>query len=59
MVDPHHQFGQLVIQRTNINAATIFSMYQSGESTSTIVILYDITEEQVNDAILFGKPKAA
>jgi uncharacterized protein (DUF433 family) len=34
-------------------------MYQSGESTSTIGILYDITEEQVDDAILFCKQKAA
>lgn len=59
VVDPHHQFGQPVIQGTNINAATIFSMYESGESTSTIGILYDITEEQVNDAILFCKGKAA
>lgn len=59
VVDPHHQFGQPVIQGTNINAATIFSMYQSGESVWTIGTLYDITEEQVNDAILFCKPKAA
>ena len=59
VVDPHHQFGQPVIQGTNITAATIFSMYQSGEPTSIIGILYDITEEQVNDAILFCKHKAA
>jgi len=59
VVDPHHQFGQPVIQGTNINAATIFSMYESGESTSTMAILYDITQEQVNDAILFCKGKAA
>ncbi|MBA4139412.1 MAG: DUF433 domain-containing protein [Segetibacter sp.] len=26
------QFGQPVIRGTNINAVTIFSMYQSGES---------------------------
>jgi uncharacterized protein (DUF433 family) len=59
VVDPHHQFGQPVIQGTNINAATIFSMYQSGESSSTISLLYDITTKQVNDAILFCKGKAA
>lgn len=59
VVDPHHQFGQPVIQGTNVNAATIFSMYDSGESKSTIGILYDLTEEQVNDAIAFCKRKAA
>ena len=59
VVDPHHQFGQPVINGTNINAATLFSMYQSGEPLSTIGILYDLTEEQVNDAIAFCKRKAA
>lgn len=59
VVDPHHQFGQPVINGTNINATTVFSMYESGESTSTIGILYDLTEEQVNDAIAFCKQKAA
>ena len=59
VVDPHHQFGQPVIHGTNINAATIYSMYESGEPLSTIGILYDLTEEQVNDAITFCKRKAA
>ena len=59
VVDPHHQFGQPVIQGTNINAATIFSMYESGEPLSTIGILYDLTEDQVNDAVAFCKRKSA
>jgi uncharacterized protein (DUF433 family) len=59
VVDPHHQFGQPVIQGTNINAATIHSMYESGESLQTIGILYDLTERQVTDAIAFCKRKAA
>lgn len=59
VVDPHHQFGQPVIVGTNINAATIYSMYESGERLSTISILYDLTKEQVNDAIAFCKSKAA
>ena len=59
VVDPHHQFGQAVIHGTNINAATIYSMHKSGESLSTIGILYDLTEEQMNDAIAFCKRKAA
>lgn len=59
VVDPHHQFGQPIIHGTNINAANIYSMYQSGEPLSTIGILYDLTEEQVNDAIAFCKRTAA
>lgn len=59
VVDPRHQFGQPVIHGTNVNAATIYSMYESGEPLSTIGILYDLTEEQVNDAIAFCKRKAA
>lgn len=59
VVDPHHQFGQPVIQGTNINASTIYSMHQSGEKLSTISILYDLTEKQVEDAIAFCKSKAA
>ena len=59
VVDPHHQYGQPVISGTNITAETINSMYESGESQSTIGILYDLTEKQVNDAIDFCKHKAA
>lgn len=59
VVDPHHQFGQPTIKGTNINAATLFSMYESGEPVATIGILYDLTEAQVADAIAFCKRKAA
>jgi len=59
VVDPHHQFGQPVIDGTNINAASIFSMYKSGEPTSIIGSLYDLSEQQVKDAIAFCERKAA
>jgi uncharacterized protein (DUF433 family) len=59
VVDPHHQFGQPVIYGTNINAETIWSMYNSGEAVSTIGVLYDISTAEVNDAISFCQPKAA
>ncbi len=59
VVDPHHQFGQPVIKGTNINATTPFSMYESGEPITTISILYDLREGQVNDAIAFCKRQAA
>jgi uncharacterized protein (DUF433 family) len=59
VVDPQHQFGQPVINGTNINASVIYSMYESGEPISAIGILYDLTERQVNDAIAFCKRKVA
>ncbi|HMO61905.1 MAG TPA: DUF433 domain-containing protein [Ferruginibacter sp.] len=59
VVDPHHQFGQPIINGTNISAEGIFYMYQSNEPVESIGILYDITEKQVNDAINFYKSKAA
>lgn len=59
VVDPHHQFGQPIINGTNINAEGIFSMYQSSEPIETIGILYDLTEKQVKDAINFYKSDAA
>lgn len=59
IVDPHHQFGQPVLNGTNINAEVIFSMYESGEPIESIGILYDLTKKQVNDAISFYKKSAA
>lgn len=59
VVDPHHQFGQPIINGTNINASSVYSMYVSGESINVIGILYDLTEKQVNDAIIFCKRKVA
>lgn len=59
IVNPHHQFGQPVLNGTNINAEVIFSMYESGEPIETIGILYDLTKKQVNDAISFYKKPAA
>ena len=59
VVDPHHQFGQPIIKGTNINAAVIFSMYESGEPIQSIGILYDLTEKQVKDAVSLYQRKAA
>lgn len=58
VVDPHHQFGQPVIDGTNVMAASIFSMYQSGEQVEQISRLYDLQIEWVNEAIRFYKQSA-
>jgi len=58
VVDPHHQFGLPVIEGTNINTDTIFSMYDSGENITSISALYDISEKQIKDIIKFSKDAA-
>lgn len=58
VVDPHHQFGQPVIEGTNVTAAVLFSMYQSGENVEQIGKLYDLKTDVVNEAIQFLKHAA-
>ncbi len=53
VINPHNQFGQPIIEGTNINTDVIFSMIESGESVISIGILYDITEKEIRDVISF------
>lgn len=59
IVDPHHQFGQPVIEDTNILAETIFNLYQASESPEFISRLYQLKEEEVKDAIALFTPNQA
>ena len=59
VVDPHHQFGQPVINGTNLQTKTIFRLYDAGESKDNICNLYEITESQVDDAIRLHTRKVA
>lgn len=58
VVSPHHQFGLPVIEGTNINTDTIFSLYDSGEKIETISVLYNLSIKQVKDTISFSKTAA-
>lgn len=58
VVDPHHQFGQPVINGTNINAEVIYAMYKSGEPVEAIETLYELSAQEVNDAIEFYRVAA-
>jgi uncharacterized protein (DUF433 family) len=58
IVDPKHQFGQPIIEGTNIRAEIIGRMAEAGESKKSISILYNISEKQINDAIQFYKSVA-
>ncbi len=53
VVDPNHQFGQPVIFGTNIKTTTLNNLYEAGETVDFIARLYDLTTQQVDDAIKF------
>lgn len=53
VVDPHHSFGQPVIDGTNTTTQALFELYQSGESFEDLAGLYDIPATSVGDAVFF------
>ena len=59
VVDPLHQFGQPVINGTNLQIKTINRLYLVGETKENICILHDISMEQVDDAIRYYTETAA
>ncbi|RKS26583.1 uncharacterized protein DUF433 [Flavobacterium endophyticum] len=58
VVNPHNQFGQPVIDKTNIFPETIYNLYKSKESKKFIAASYDLSLKQVDDAIAYCKPAA-
>ena len=59
VVDPHHQFGQPIINGTNLQTKTIFRLYDAGESKTNICKLFEILGNQVDDAIRLHTRKVA
>ncbi|TCD19864.1 DUF433 domain-containing protein [Pedobacter psychrodurus] len=60
IVDPHHQFGQPVIEETNILAQTLYELYNAGETVAFLSRLYDLKEIDIQSAIeLFTIKEAA
>jgi len=59
VVDPHHSFGQPVINGTNITVETIFSMLNAGESPEFVASIYDLNLNAVEDVMSFMKRNAA
>ncbi len=53
IVDPRHQFGQPTVFGTNIKAQTLYDLHQGGETNENIGFLYDLSVDEVNDAISF------
>ena len=58
VVDPQHQFGQPTILGRNVKTQTIYSLHKGGETNDNISILYNLSIEQVEDAIIFHKKAA-
>lgn len=56
--DPHRKFGQPILDGTNIQSEAIYRMYLAEEPISFIASIYEISEMEVKDAILFHKKAA-
>lgn len=54
VVNPEHQFGQPIIDGTNILTETIFMLSKGGDSNEFIAKLYNISVKNVEDAIRFS-----
>lgn len=54
VVNRYNQFGQPVIEGTNIKTSTIFTYHTGGESIESIAELYNLTKDQVEDAIEYA-----
>ncbi|WP_247232723.1 DUF433 domain-containing protein [Telluribacter sp. SYSU D00476] len=59
VIDPERKFGQPVIEGTTILTETIYNLYRAGESVETIAKLYDLSVDQVQDALEFHRRSAA
>ena len=56
--DPHRKFGLPIINGTSIQAEAIYRMYLANEPIDFIASIYETTEQNIKDAILFHKNAA-
>lgn len=59
VIDPRRQFGQPIIDGTNILAENIYRLHLGGETLETITYLFELTADQVKDAINYYHREAA
>ena len=55
VVNPSNQFGSPIIDGTNIKVSSLASLYRGGEKVEFISKLYNLTNQQVIDALTFAK----
>jgi uncharacterized protein (DUF433 family) len=53
VIDPSHQFGQPVINNTNILAEVIYRLHKGGESPAFVSRLYKVSIKEVRESIKF------
>jgi uncharacterized protein (DUF433 family) len=53
VIDPEIQFGAPTIKGTRINVANLVEEFESGDSIGTLAKIYNLREEEINDAIEF------
>ena len=53
VVDPKHGFGRPTVAGTNISTEAIYGLLKAGEEKETVADLYNLTEEQINDVLVF------
>lgn len=58
VIDPKHKFGQPTILHSNILAEVIYGLYLANEQPEFIAKLYEVSVNEVNDAISFYKDVA-
>lgn len=58
IVDPHHQFGQPVVNGTNVSAEALYAMFKGGEDVAFIARIYNLNTNDVEKAIQFYQSAA-
>jgi len=58
VVDPKYQFGHPIINGTRIKAEIVSDFYVGGETIHTLCEAYNLSEDQVKDAIIYYKQSA-
>lgn len=56
--DPHHQFGQPIVNGTNIQSEALYRMYLANEPINFIADIYELSADKVKHAIDFHKSAA-
>jgi uncharacterized protein (DUF433 family) len=59
VIDPAVAFGQPVVAGTRITAAALFERFEAGETIEALAADFEVTPQQVEDAIRCGKAHAA
>jgi len=59
VVDPKHGFGRPTIGGTNISTEAIYGLLNAGEEKETVAHLYNLTQEQIDDVLIFQTRMAA